>query len=105
MNCPTCGKDNPEDARFCAVCGAILISGETYVGTELPMVGFGEAVSRGFRKYFTFSGRATRAEFWWWGLFIVLPQIVLAVVATLEEESRIAERGAVFQIALPIAGI
>ena len=82
MNCPTCGKDNPEDARFCGVCGANLISGETSVGTELPMVGFGEAVSRGFRKYFTFSGRATRAEIWWWILFTVLAVIVLGVVDT-----------------------
>ena len=82
MNCPTCGKDNPEDAQFCGVCGANLISGETSVGTELPMVGFGEAVSRGFRKYFIFSGRATRAECWWWVLFTVLTGIVLAVVDT-----------------------
>jgi hypothetical protein len=29
MNCPTCGKDNPEDAQFCGVCGTNLISGET----------------------------------------------------------------------------
>ena len=83
MNCPTCGKDNPEDARFCGVCGAILISDETSVGTEFPMVGFGEAVSRGFRKYFTFSGRATRAESWWWVLFTILASIVLEVVDTL----------------------
>ena len=82
MKCPTCGKDNPEDAQFCGVCGAILISDETSVGTELPMVGFGEAVSRGFRKYFIFSGRATRAESWWWVLFTVLAGIVLAVVDT-----------------------
>ena len=82
MNCPTCGKDNPEDAQFCGICGANLISDEASVGTELSMVGFGEAVSRGFRKYFTFSGRATRAESWWWVLFTVLAGIVLAVVDT-----------------------
>ena len=83
MKCPQYGHDNPEDAEFCGRCGANLISGEASVGTELPMVGFGEAVSRGFRKYFTFSGRATRAEAWWWVLFIVLAGIVLAVVDTL----------------------
>ena len=83
MKCPTCGNDNPPDAQFCGGCGTNLISGEASVGTELPMVGFGEAISRGFRNYFNFSGRATRAEYWWWGLFIVLVSIVLKVVETL----------------------
>ena len=81
MKCPTCGSDNPTDARFCGGCGGNLISPEAAVGfylpsapteevgTKLPMVGFGEAVSRDFRTYFTFIGRATRAEFWWWYLF------------------------------------
>ena len=83
MKCPTCGNDNEGDANFCIGCGTNLISGEASVGTELPMVGFGEAISRGLRNYFNFSGRATRAEYWWWGLFIVPAGIVLAVVDTL----------------------
>jgi len=74
MKCPTCGRDNPENAQFCGVCGTNLISGEVSVGTELPMVGFGEAISRGFSNYFTFSGRATRAEYWFWTLFSTLVQ-------------------------------
>ena len=80
MNCPTCGNGNPADAKFCIGCGSNLILGEISVGTELPMVGFGEAVSRGFRKYFTFSGRATRAEIWWWVLFTVLVRLVLGII-------------------------
>jgi uncharacterized membrane protein YhaH (DUF805 family) len=40
------------------------------------MVGFGEAISRGFNNYFTFSGRATRAEYWWWYLFTTLVQMI-----------------------------
>ena len=83
MKCPTCGNDNEGDANFCIGCGTNLIPGEASVGTELPMVGFGEAISRGLRNYFNFSGRATRAEYWWWGLFIILAGIVLAVVDTL----------------------
>ena len=74
MKCPTCGRDNPENAQFCGVCGTNLISGEVSVGTELPMVGFGQAISRGFSNYFTFSGRATRAEYWFWTLFSTLVQ-------------------------------
>ena len=87
MNCPTCGKDNPEDARFCGICGVSLIvstaSGIGAAASELPKVSFPQAVKLGFKNYFKFSGRATRAEYWWWSLFIVLAGIVLAVVDTL----------------------
>ena len=31
-------------------------------------IGFVAAVKRGFQKYATFSGRASRSEFWWWAL-------------------------------------
>ncbi len=27
MRCPTCGRDNPDDARFCAHCGSRLLPG------------------------------------------------------------------------------
>jgi uncharacterized membrane protein YhaH (DUF805 family) len=54
----------------------------TVVGTELPMVSLGGAVSGGFRKYATFSGRATRAESWWWVVFTVLAGVALAIVDT-----------------------
>ena len=87
MNCPTCGKDNPEDARFCGICGVSLIvstaSGIGAAASELPMASFPQAVKLGFKNYFKFSGRATRAEYWWWLLFTVLAGIVLAVVDTL----------------------
>lgn len=32
-------------------------------------VGFFEAISRGFSNYITFSGRASRSEYWWWFIF------------------------------------
>ena len=38
------------------------------------------AVIQGFRKYVVFGGRATRAEFWWWVLFIFIGGIVLSVI-------------------------
>ena len=31
-------------------------------------IGFVPAVKRGFQKYATFTGRASRSEFWWWAL-------------------------------------
>ena len=39
---------------------------------ELPAVGFPNAVKLGFQRYFDFSGRSSRAEFWWWLLFNAL---------------------------------
>ena len=82
MKCPQCGYANPENAQFCGGCGINLILGEAPVGTEMrvKMVGFGEAISRGFSNYFTFSGRATRAENWWWVLFVIIGRLVLWVI-------------------------
>lgn len=41
---------------------------------------FGQAVSTVFSKYATFTGRARRAEFWWWVLFQILVGIVAGVL-------------------------
>ncbi len=38
------------------------------------------AVIQGFRKYAVFGGRATRAEYWWWALFIAIASAILSVV-------------------------
>ena len=48
--------------------------------TTKPMVPPVEAVVQGFRKYADFGGRATRDEFWWWGLFIVIASAVFSVI-------------------------
>jgi len=70
MNCPTCGNENPEEAQFCGECVASLnastVSGIGIAATELPMVSFPQAIKLGFKNYFNFNDRATRAEFWWW---------------------------------------
>ncbi len=44
-------------------------------------IGFAGAVRRGFTKYATFSGRASRAEYWWWTLFTFLVVLVLGIPA------------------------
>lgn len=48
-----------------------------------PMYGasFGQAISRFFRKYGTFSGRASRSEYWWWQLATTLVYAILAILA------------------------
>lgn len=43
-------------------------------------VKFFEATRLGFQRYFQFSGRAQRAEFWWFQLFITLVYVVLIVI-------------------------
>jgi uncharacterized membrane protein YhaH (DUF805 family) len=50
------------------------------------MVGFGESIKRGFAGWSTWSGRATRAEFWWWTLFATLLVLVpyAGVLATMD---------------------
>ena len=50
------------------------------------MVSFSEAVRLGFSKYADFSGRATRAEYWWWYLFTVLAMWGLLIVGSIIDE-------------------
>ncbi len=41
---------------------------------------FTEAVSRVFRNYVTFSGRARRSEYWWWALYMVITGTVVGII-------------------------
>ncbi len=41
---------------------------------------FTEAIKTCFSKYFTFSGRASRSEYWWFFLFILLGNIVAGIL-------------------------
>ncbi len=43
-------------------------------------MGFGEAISTGFSNYATFTGRATRPEYWYWVLFGVLAAVVFWII-------------------------
>ncbi len=42
---------------------------------------FVDSVKTCFAKYVDFNGRATRSEYWWFYLFIVLVYVVLAVLS------------------------
>lgn len=39
-----------------------------------------EAVGTCFRKYFKFSGRARRSEFWYWVLFTIIASIIMGIL-------------------------
>lgn len=41
---------------------------------------FTEAVSAVFSKYATFTGRATRPEFWWFALFNIIASLILGLI-------------------------
>ena len=83
MKCPQCGIDNPEGGLFCGGCGTSLsastVGGFDGASLELPRVSFIDAIKLGFRNYFMFTGRSTRAEYWWWALFILLADVILTV--------------------------
>ena len=44
-------------------------------------IGFVDAVKRVFQKYATFTGRASRSEFWWWYLANIIISNVLTWIA------------------------
>lgn len=41
---------------------------------------FGEAIASGFKKYAQFQGRASRSEYWWWTLFVIIASIVTSII-------------------------
>jgi uncharacterized membrane protein YhaH (DUF805 family) len=43
-------------------------------------VSFGEAISDGFSKFATFSGRSSRSAYWWWYLFGVLVLVAALIL-------------------------
>ena len=45
-----------------------------------PMMPFPEAIKSCLRQYVGFRGRATRAEFWWWTLGVVVVSIILSIL-------------------------
>jgi uncharacterized membrane protein YhaH (DUF805 family) len=56
----------------------------------LPAMGFGEAISACFSKYASFTGRARRAEYWYWTLFTLLLQFGLGFALGLAHAGGVA---------------
>ena len=68
---------------------------------DLPMLGFPESVVRCLRKYATFRGRATRAEYWWFSLFnTLLGMVVYAAVQHLMGTEAADGAASIVQLAL-----
>lgn len=64
----------PQQQYTAQPAGPVPLSAPLY-GASLP-----EAVSRFFKKYATFSGRASRSEYWWWALVSFLVSVVLNII-------------------------
>ena len=41
---------------------------------------FGQASANGFKNYVTWKGRATRAEYWWWTLFVFIVTLPFNII-------------------------
>lgn len=72
--CSNCGAQPDPLAVVCVKCGTPLkkVAGQKSDGVD----NFGGAISACFKKYATFSGRANRAEYWWFYLFVFLVCLV-----------------------------
>ena len=103
MFCSECGKELKEGAMFCPECGAKVKVVETVqveetvaqtepVYTEPTPVQMQQPVSNGdsvtftqavrlyFQNYANFSGRATKAEYWWAFLFNLLVNFAASLI-------------------------
>lgn len=82
--CPNCGAKPDPLAVVCVKCGRPLPFKEQPQPVSQPVNkpkaesetvvvnSFGSAISSCFKKFAVFSGRANRAEFWWFFLFFLL---------------------------------
>ena len=43
-------------------------------------MGFVESIESAFKKYYVWKGRASRSEFWWFYLFIIIGSIVTTLI-------------------------
>ena len=100
MYCPKCGAEIPAGYRYCPGCDAQVDT------SNLPVrkIGFGEAVRNFFTQYATFSGRATRSEYWYVALFVFLAEIVITIIGNLISSEFSSVLNTLFALATLIPG-
>jgi len=83
----------------------------TTQGSEPPLdwpyygIGFGAAIKRFFAKYATFSGRASRGEYWWVVLFNFVVYVVLLALSGASGALGASENGSMSPLATVISSI
>ena len=67
---------------------------------------FQQAIVSGFRNYVTFSGRASRSEYWYWVLFVVICAIATGILdRSLFEESEVSPLNSIFSLITFLPGL
>ena len=91
MFCPNCGCGLYDGAKFCSRCGANLTAfnlsaarpvapADPSLYYEVKRISFGTALKSFFRNYTNFTGRATRREFWFPMLFVMIIRFITVIV-------------------------
>lgn len=80
MFCTKCGKENPQGASYCVSCGYAFAASVSHVARIENPVTFGRAISICMGKYFDFSGRAARPEYWWFFLFALILSVTMGIL-------------------------
>lgn len=70
--CPSCGAEHHPQAIVCVKCGVSLKKAQESNSPDEIIESFGGAIKVCFKKYADFTGRANRAEYWYWALFTLL---------------------------------
>ncbi len=80
--CRACGGTLHSTAPLCPHCGAPQGGG----GDGITRT-FGSSIAMCFSKYATFQGRAPRAEFWWFYLFVIIGMLVTSIIGGVSDSS------------------
>lgn len=79
--CESCGNRMHETARMCPTCGAPVSGRLSFAHGGAGVTGFSEAIRVCFSKFADFSGRANRAEFWFFNLFLIAGNALIVMLA------------------------
>lgn len=104
MYCPKCGMTIPEGTLYCPACDHYM-GGTDTSNRPVRKIGFGEAVGNFFTQYATFSGRATRSEYWFMVLFNILVSIVITVIGSLISPEVTSILSGLYSLATLIPGL
>ncbi len=88
MFCSNCGYKNGDYSKYCSACGKPQMDLSSNNGAEVPgYLEMGEAVRKCFNNYSTFTGRASRSEYWWFVLFYYLIAVGAGILAAIVDAS------------------